>query len=215
MELKLLNMNRETVRQIIREDLGMRKISEKMAPRILTDDLKQHQLHILSDILHTAEMADRVNTGDETWRFQYDLETKCQNMQWETQNSPWLKRTHVSLTVQDHAWFFDHKGIVRYELIAQRQIVNQQCYLEVLPRLQESVQRKRPKLWPDKCIHHDNAPAHDILRVREFLAKKSVTKTDCPPLSPDLAPCYFWLLPKLKNALKGQRSADFLTSNAM
>jgi hypothetical protein len=28
------------------------------------------------------------------------------------------------------------------------------------------------------------------------------------PYSPDLAPCDFWLFPKLKNALKGQRFAD-------
>jgi hypothetical protein len=31
-----LNVNRETVRQIVKEDLGMRKISTKMVPRILT-----------------------------------------------------------------------------------------------------------------------------------------------------------------------------------
>ena len=35
--------------------------------------------------------------------------------------------------------FFDHKGIVHYELIAQGQTVNQQCYVEVLTRLRESV----------------------------------------------------------------------------
>jgi hypothetical protein len=29
-----------------------------------------------------------------------------------------------------------------------------------------------------------------------------------PPYSPDLAPCDFWLFPKLKIALKGQRFAD-------
>jgi len=32
---------------------------------------------------------------------------------------------------------------------------------------------------------------------------------DHQPYSPDLAPCDFWLFPKLKNALKGQRFADF------
>ena len=59
-----------------------------------------------------------------------------------------------------------------YEFIAQGQTVNQQCYLEVLTRLQESVRRKRPGLWPDKWIlHHDNAPAHDVLRVHEFADK--------------------------------------------
>jgi hypothetical protein len=36
-------------------------------------------------------------------------------------------------------------------------MVNQQRYLEVLTRLQESIQRKRPKLWRDKWILHDSA----------------------------------------------------------
>jgi hypothetical protein len=42
-----LNMNRETVRQILKEDLGMRKISAKMLPQILTGDQK-HRLHVKS-----------------------------------------------------------------------------------------------------------------------------------------------------------------------
>jgi hypothetical protein len=45
-----LNMNRETVRQIVKKDLGMRKFSAKMVPRILTHDKKQRQLHITSDL---------------------------------------------------------------------------------------------------------------------------------------------------------------------
>jgi hypothetical protein len=101
------------------------------------------------------------------------------------------------------------KRIVNYEFIAQKQTVNQQCYLEVLTRLRESVRRKRPGLWHDKWIlHHDNVPVHDALRVRELLDKKSITKMDHPPYSHDLVPCGFWLFPKLKNALKGQRFAD-------
>ena len=71
-----LNMNRETVRQIVKKDLGTRKFSAKMVPRILTHDQKQRQLHISSDLLCNAEMFDRVITSDETWCFQYDLETK-------------------------------------------------------------------------------------------------------------------------------------------
>jgi transposase len=105
--------------------------------------------------------------------------------------------------------FFDHKGMVHYKFIAQGQMVNQQCYLEVLITLWESVRRKRPGLWPNTWIlHHDSAPTHDALRVREFLAKKPITKMDNPPYSPELAPCNFWLFPKLKNALKGQKFAD-------
>jgi hypothetical protein len=57
-------------------------------------------------------------------------------------------------------------------------------------------------------LHHDNAPAHDALNARDFLAKKSILKLDHPPYSPDLAPWDFWLFPKLKTALKGHRSSD-------
>jgi len=60
-----MNMNRETVRQIVKEDLGMRKIYAKMVPRILTRDQKC-RLHISSDLTRTAEMFDGVIIGDET-----------------------------------------------------------------------------------------------------------------------------------------------------
>jgi hypothetical protein len=100
-------------------------------------------------------------------------------MQWKTQNSPrpkkaLMSRSQVKIML---VWFFDHKGIFHYEFTAQGQTVNQQSYLEVLTKLQECVRRKRPGLWPDKWIlHHDNAPAHDTLRVREFLAKNFIKK---------------------------------------
>ena len=81
-----LNMNRERVREIVKEYLGVRIISAKMVLRILTHDQKL-RLHISSDTLRNAEMYDRVITCDETWRFQYDRETKRQSMQWKTQNS--------------------------------------------------------------------------------------------------------------------------------
>jgi hypothetical protein len=76
------------------------------------------------------------------------------------------------------------------------QTVKQQRYLEVLTGLRESVRRERPELGSGKWIlHHDNAPAHDALRVREFLDKKSITNMDHPPYSPDLTPWDFWLFP--------------------
>jgi histone-lysine N-methyltransferase SETMAR len=73
--------NRETVRQIVKEDLGMRKISAKMVPRILTHDQKQRRLHIYSDFLRNTEIFHMIITGDETWCFQDDPETTRQRMQ--------------------------------------------------------------------------------------------------------------------------------------
>jgi hypothetical protein len=87
---------------------------------------------------------DRVITSDETWCFQYDPETKRRSMQWKTQNSPRPKKARMSRSQFKTmlVCFFHHKWIVHYEFIAQGQTVNQQCYLEVLTRLWESVRRK-------------------------------------------------------------------------
>jgi hypothetical protein len=45
-----LNLDRETVRKIVTEDLGMRKVSGNMVPRILSDDQKQRRLDVYSDL---------------------------------------------------------------------------------------------------------------------------------------------------------------------
>jgi len=146
-----LHMNRETVRQIVEEDLGMRKISTKMVPRILTCDQKIRQLHISSDLLRNAEMFDRVIIGDETWCFQCDpektTEHAVENTEFTSAEKTRMSRSQVKI---NFVGFFDHKGIIHYKFSAQGQTVNQQCYFEVLTRLRESVRRKRPRLWPDK-----------------------------------------------------------------
>ncbi|VEN52316.1 unnamed protein product [Callosobruchus maculatus] len=54
---------------------------------------------------------------------------------------------------------------------------------------------------------HDNAPAHTSLLVREYLAKNNTIIVPQPPYSPDLAPCDFFLFPKLKRPVKGRRYA--------
>ena len=54
-------------------------------------------------------------------------------------------------------------------------------------------------------IHHDKAPAHRSFKVSQFLAKNNMTVIPHPPYSPDLAPCDFFLFPKLKLRMKGRR----------
>ena len=51
------------------------------------------------------------------------------------------------------------------------------------------------ELWQDKLwlLHHDNAPAHNALSIRQFLAKKNIIVLEEPPYSPDLAMCDFSL----------------------
>lgn len=88
--------------------------------------------------------------------------------------------------------------------------INQHFYLEVLRRLREDVRRKRPELWQsgDWFLHHNNAPAHTALRVIHYLASRGWPVVPHPPYSPDLAPCDFFIFPRMKKNLKGKRLDD-------
>ena len=76
--------------------------------------------------------------------------------------------------------------------------VNHAFYKDVLERLRKWAQRVRRDIADDWVLQHDNAPAHTALSFREFLAKKNIPLLPHPPYSPDLAPCDFYLFPKLK-----------------
>ncbi|VVC43896.1 Transposase, type 1 [Cinara cedri] len=96
------------------------------------------------------------------------------------------------------------------EWVPEGQTVNQIYYLSVLATLRERVRKKRPELWKNNSwiLHQDNAPAHNALSVKQYLAGKRTTVLEHAPYSPDLAPCDFFLFPKIKSiksALKGTR----------
>ncbi|UYV64394.1 hypothetical protein LAZ67_3000512 [Cordylochernes scorpioides] len=103
----------------------------------------------------------------------------------------------------------DEAGVVHHEFLPQGRTVNKEYYLQVMRNLREAIRQKRPDLWKNKnrLLHHDNAPAHTSLLVRDFLAKNNTLMMPQPLYSPDLAPCDFFLFPKLKRPMKGRRYA--------
>jgi len=102
--------------------------------------------------------------------------------------------------------FFDLHEFVRAEFVPRNTRVNSEYYKGLLGRLRNDVRRKRPEKWANGFIlHHDNAPCHTSLLVRQFLSNKNITMWPHPPYSPDLAPCDFWLFPKVKMTMKGKR----------
>ena len=60
----------------------------------------------------------------------------------------------------------------------------------------------------DWFLHHDNAPAHTALSVQQFLAINNMTVIPYTSYSPDLVPCEFCLLPRMKGQMKGKCFAD-------
>ena len=71
----------------------------------------------------------------------------------------------------------------------------------------QMIQKGKPQLCTtgDGQLHHNNVPHHGSRLVQRYLAKHQITQVTQTPYSPDLAPCNFWLFPKLKSPLKGKR----------
>jgi hypothetical protein len=78
--------------------------------------------------------------------------------------------------------------------------VNKECYLSVVRRLREQIQRKGPNLWKEFfwIKHHINAPSHGAIIVNEFWTIPSTNTIEEPPYLPDMAPAEFFLFPKFK-----------------
>ena len=158
---------------------------------------------------HDPEFIKTIITGDEIWVYGYDPETKFRFSQWKHPESPWQKkarqvRSNVKVML---TCFFDSRGIVHHEYAPENQTIKKEYYLQVPRRLREAVRRKQPDMWAAKNfqLHHDNAPAHSEHVIHAFLAKNSMSLVRQAPYFPDLAPCDFWLFPKLKTILKERR----------
>jgi len=77
---ELINIDKETVRQILRNGFNMKIVCSKMVPRLLTAEQKEIRMNICADILQNIEndpnILENVITCDESWFFQYDPESK-------------------------------------------------------------------------------------------------------------------------------------------
>ncbi|UYV73503.1 hypothetical protein LAZ67_10003842 [Cordylochernes scorpioides] len=208
-----LNISIGSCHSIFINDLGMRRVATKFVPKLLNCDQKQNRMNIANEMLDSVRddpnLLQRVITGDEAWVYDYEVETKVQSSQWKLPHEQGPKKARqvrsnvkVLLTV-----FFDCRGVVHNEFLPQGRTVNKEYYLQVMRNLREAIRQKRPDLWKNKnwLLHHDNAPAHTSLLVRDFLAKNNTLMMPQPPYSPDLPPCDFFLFPKLKRPMKGRR----------
>ncbi|KAG5316656.1 SETMR methyltransferase, partial [Acromyrmex insinuator] len=198
-----LNISRETIRtrSILQEDLGKTKVCAKFVPHTLRSDQKSARINYSRDIVAAAEnnpnFLKSIVTGNETWCFQYDPETKRQSAEWKSKNSPQY-----------------YPKVLYKEFVPIGQTITDAYYFKVLKRLMGRIHRIHPEYRDPEnwSLLHDNAPSHTSLIVRQCLARNRVVSVlNHPPYSPDLASCDFSLFPKLKLKLKGRFFDDIPT----
>jgi hypothetical protein len=81
---------------ILTEDLHMCRVVAKSVPKLLSQEQQQLRLEVTQDMLERTngdpEFLKTVITGDETWVYGYDPETKVQSWQWKHSSSPRPKK---------------------------------------------------------------------------------------------------------------------------
>ena len=95
-----MGLEKNAVRRILTDHLHTQKICAKLVPRNLSVEQKVNWLEICLDLLGRLEIEpdflDKVITGDESWLFDCDLETKRRSVEWHTKSSPCLKKAFMT-----------------------------------------------------------------------------------------------------------------------
>ena len=153
-------------------------------------------------ITSNPTVLDALLTSDESWIYCYDPETKRQHSQWKHAGSPRPKKarqsksTHKLLMIP----FFDSTGMIYMHWAPTGQTVNKEYYVEVLREFRKRFHRKSPALFKSGQwhFHLDNALVHNSILVTDYLTKVGIKTVPHCLYSRDLAPCDFWLFPKLR-----------------
>lgn len=208
-------ISKERIHHILSEELNMKKLSARWVPRMLTHDQKRIRVQNSKECLerfqsNKADFLRRYVTTDETWVHHYTPESKIQSKQWTQSGFPAPKKAMVVKSAGKvmASVFWDADGILMIDYLPKGQTINGEYYANLLDKLHQCIQQKRPGLAKKKIIfHQDNARAHTCVKA---MAKINELKYDLlphPPYSPDLAPSDFHLFPKLKTFLGGQKFA--------
>jgi len=208
-----VNLDRETVRKILTEDLYMRKLCAKMVPKELTEDKSKEE----------SQFAKTFWRGKMTF--------------WAVSSQVMMKQGSTNTTLKQSGKVHNGRLPIPHDQknsVSSNQESKQCCWLFfileglfIMNLYQLDKQSTRFTIWKywEGCVkeldgndpnflpttrgsNHDNAPAPMALSVREFLATKQITVLEHPAYSPDLTPSDFLLFPKIKEILKGRHFDD-------
>jgi histone-lysine N-methyltransferase SETMAR len=81
-----LNIPKTVVLRILKADFGKRKLCARFLPHSLTPEQREDRVTSCQDIIAMADadkiFFNKIISGDETWCFAYDPETRRQSSEW-------------------------------------------------------------------------------------------------------------------------------------
>lgn len=196
---------------ILTQHLHLKKLHARWIPHILKDHEKENRMESARSLLNRfrrwGEKGMRgIVTGDETYLHFFEPASRTERMTWRQPGEapPTSQRPSAFTEKVLYIFFFSADGEVSRIVVPKGSTVTGAYYCEtVLPQVERDFRRMHPEL--QLRLHDDNAPPHRCQNVLDYLEEQDITRVCHPAYSPDLAPCDFWLFPKLKLALRGQR----------
>lgn len=139
---EVMNISKERVCHILNQDLGMRKLSARWVPRLLTLDQKRVRMNISNAMLaqfrrNKSEFWRRLITVDETWIHHYTPETKIQSKQWTAKGEPAPKKakTVISAGKVMATVFWDSHGVILIDYLQKGKTITGAYYASLLDKL--------------------------------------------------------------------------------
>lgn len=206
-----LRIDMKQIHTILHEHLNVTKLCARWIPHNLTDGQKKNRVKWCKEMLKkfnqgSSNLIYNIVTGDETWIYSYEPETKRQSVVWVFQNEP--KPTKVvrsrSVSKKMIASFFGITGHVATVALEDRRTVNAEWYTTIcLPEVIGEIRKNNARR--QIILHHDNASSHTAAVTVNYLIHQNVELMSHCPYSPDLSPNDFFLFPQVKNKMRGER----------
>ena len=131
---EIINMSKERVCYVLNQHLGMRKLSARWVPRLLTVDQERVRMNICNALLaqfrrNKSEFWRRLITVDETW-IHYTPETKIQPKQWTAKGQPAPKKakTFFSAGKVMATVFWNSHGVIVIDCLQKGKTITGEPY---------------------------------------------------------------------------------------
>ena len=146
-------------------------------------------------------------TGDETWVHMFEPQRRADNKQWKGKDK---KRTCIAKRKSSkkmlYAIFFNSSGPVPSSALSIWSYSHWRILQEFCTEESESFSIRNDQADDgQESTFYMTAPPLMCEVVKSFLASEKVKNLNHPPYSPDLSPCDFFVLPRLKKMLSGNK----------
>ena len=203
-----------SVQTILKKRLELRKVCASWVPHSLTEEQKTQRLKCARELLKiykgcNSRVISNLLTGDETWVHMFEPQRRADSKQRKRKDKkrPGIAKRSISSKKMLYAIFFNSSGpVVQVPCPSGHTVTGRFYKNSVMKKVKEFYNKKRPsKGWSGVHLLHDNASSHKCEIVKSFLASENVKVLNHPPYSPDLSPCDFFLFPRLKKMLSGNK----------